>query len=119
MSAQPVSARGAFLVDALHSPTRQVLHCASPSGNRARSAARSSKMRGLLREPTVVSRKNATRYRGRVAEAVDFWEFFAHPTLARDAYAASPCEQSPGRAEVKQDGRKRSADGIHSGRSQL
>ena len=119
MSAQPVSASGAFLIDALHGPTRQVLHCASPSGDRARSAARSSKMRGLLREPTVVSRKNATRYRGRVAEAVDFSEFFGGAKVARDAYAASLCEESSARAEVKQDGRKRSPDGIHSARSQL
>jgi hypothetical protein len=33
---QPVSSRGAFLIDALHGPTRQVLHRASPSGRNAR-----------------------------------------------------------------------------------
>jgi len=50
------------------------LHVLPPSWPRTRAgtAAESSKMGGLLREPTVVSRQNHTRYGGRVAEGCGF-----------------------------------------------
>ena len=71
MRAQPMAACGTLLIDALHGPTGQVLHVASPSGRYRQSLAclsgRSSKDAGLWSLLAVVSRRNHTRYRGPVA----------------------------------------------------
>ena len=78
VGAQPVPARRTLLIDALHSPTRQILHQLPPSGHLARGSAKrpeAARCRGLLREGPVVSSKNHTRYRGQVAEPVDFNDF--------------------------------------------
>ncbi len=71
MCPQPVPARGTFLIDALHRPPRQILHRASPSGRGTRTLVRRTPEAVDTADceagKPVVSRKNHTRYRGRVA----------------------------------------------------
>src|SRR5262249_19569124 len=72
MSAHPMPARCAILINTLHGPARQILHVASPSGRSRQNCrlplARSRQDAGLSFDFAVVSRTNHTRYRGAVSD---------------------------------------------------